>query len=75
MKKAVISTKEISKILNQFNYQSNPVMFQVFGEHVWFPTKEPIDLMLPSKCITLSELVPMRTENQLVKLIKSKLNK
>jgi hypothetical protein len=74
MSKSVISTKEISKILNQFNYEPNPVMFQLFGEHVWFPTKEPIDLMLPSKCITLSELTPIRTENQLVNLIKLKLS-
>ena len=74
MSKSVISTKEISKILNHFNYEPNPVMFQLFGEHVWFPTKEPIDLMLPSKCITFSELTPIRTENQLVNLIKSKLS-
>jgi hypothetical protein len=75
MSKSVISTKDISKILNQFNYEHNPVMFQIFGEHVWFPTKEPMDLMLASKSITMSELVPIRTENQLVKLIKSKLAK
>lgn len=75
MKKAVISTKKVSEILNRFNYHPNPVMFQISGEHIWMPMNEPIDLELPSKCIRMGELVSVRTENQLVKLIKSKLNK
>ena len=75
MKKAIISTKEMSVILNQFGYKPNPVMFQISGEHIWMPMDEPIDLNLQSKMIRMSELVPIKTATQLKKLIKSKLNK
>jgi hypothetical protein len=73
MKNKIISTKEITKILNEFHYEPNPVMFQIFGEHVWFPTKEDLDLNLSSKTIRMSELVPIKSEAELIKLIKSKI--
>jgi hypothetical protein len=75
MKNTIISTKEITKILKEFNYEPNPVMFQIFGEHVWFPKKEPTDLLLASKTIRMNELVTIKTESELRNLINLKLNK
>ena len=73
MKKSVITTEKIKEILEEFAYYANPVMFDLFGEYVWVPTQEPIDLSLPLKTIKMSELIPIRTETQLRTLIKSKL--
>jgi hypothetical protein len=75
MKSSIISTKQITSILSQFGYQANPVMFQITGEHVWMPMNEPMDLNLANKTIRMNELVPIKTESQLRKLIKSKLGK
>jgi len=73
-KKSIISTKEITKILTEFSYKANEVMFQITGEHVWIPTNQPLDMSLPLKSIRMSELVPIRTESELRNLIKTKLN-
>jgi hypothetical protein len=75
MKSSIISTKEITNILNQFGYKPNPVMFQITGEHVWMPMNEPMDLDLPKKTIRMSELVKIKTSVQLKKLINIKLGK
>lgn len=75
MKSSIISTKEITNILNQFGYKPNPVMFQITGEHVWMPMNEPMDLNLPKKTIRMSELVSIKTSIELKKLINNKLGK
>ena len=75
MKNSIISTKEITSILNEFGYVPNPVMYQITGEHVWMPMNEPIDLNLANKTIRMSELVPLKKASELRKLIKSKLRK
>lgn len=75
MKQSIISTKEMTNILNQFGYKPNPVMFQIFGEHVWMPMNEPMDLNLGNKTIRMSELIPIKSAVQLKKLIKNKLGK
>lgn len=75
MKSSIISTKQITSILSQFGYKANPVMFQITGEHVWMPMNEPMDLNLPNKTIRMNELVTIKTESQLRKLIKVKLGK
>jgi hypothetical protein len=69
-------TSKMKSILEgEFNYEVNPVAYQMFGEFIWFPKNEPMDLELMSKTITMKELVPIKTESQLRKLIKSKLKK
>jgi hypothetical protein len=69
-------TAKMKTILeDEFNYELNPVAYQAFGTVIWFPKNEPMDLTLMSKTITMEELVPIRTEAQLRKLIKSKLKK
>lgn len=75
MNKSVISTKEITNVLNQFGYKPNPVMFQISGQHIWVPINEPIDLNLQSKMIAMNELVTIKTISELKSLIKSKLKK
>jgi hypothetical protein len=75
MKSSIISTKQITSILSQFGYKANPVMFQITGENVWMPMNEPMDLNLPNKTIRMNELVTIKTESQLRKLIKVKLGK
>ena len=73
MKKSIISTEKISKILAKHQYKANPIIAQIFGEIVWTPTTS-LSLSSTKSFIRLSELVPIKTENELLKLIKSKLS-
>lgn len=76
MKKSVITTEKMRSILEgEFGYKPNQVMYQLFGQFIWFPTNEPMDLALPNKGIKMSELTSIFTETQLRNLINSKLNK
>jgi hypothetical protein len=75
MNKSVISTQKIQSILEgKYGYKCNQAMYQMFGEFIWFPSEQPLDLSLVSKSIKMSELSTIFTEKQLVNLIESKLN-
>lgn len=72
----VISSSKIQLILEgEFGYELNPIMFQMFGKYVWIPKNEPMDLTLGLKTISMDELIPIKTESELRKFIKSKLKK
>jgi len=70
----IITTKKMKQILQSYGYEPNEVHYNMFGEFAWYPKNEPIDLNLPKKILTLDELKVIKTETELLKVIKNKLN-
>ena len=69
----VITTNKMKEILQSYGYEPNEVHYRMFGELAWYPKKEPIDLNLPKKILTLEQLKVIKTEKQLIKVINDKL--
>jgi|688.fasta_scaffold2465556_1 hypothetical protein len=68
-----ITLKQKETILTKNGFKFNPVMKQLFGEGAWFPKNAPLDLNLPKKAISESELSMINNELELLDLIKLKL--
>ena len=49
-------------------------MKQIFGEGAWFPKNAPIDLNLPNKQISETQLKTINNELELLDLIQIKLS-
>lgn len=70
----IITTNKMKQILQSYGYQPNEVHYNMFGELAWYPKNEPIDLNLPKKILTLQQLTVIKTEKELIKIIKNKLS-
>ena len=69
----IITTQKMKQILESYGYEPNEVHYNMFGEFAWYPKNQPIDLNLPKKILKLEELIKIKTEKELVKIILKKL--
>ena len=69
-----MTQKQKETILSKNGFRFNPVMKQIFGEGAWFPKNAPLDLNLPNKQISETQLKTINNELELLDLIQIKLS-